>query len=82
MSYDTMTCDTCGKKMLPVGREITLGHPHLWVDGYVCAKKRCPGYGTIYCDGTRSQWPALTLMGEGIHIAISGAKKFRDALLG
>lgn len=66
--------------MVVVGRQIKPGHPEIWMDGFVCPTARCSGYGTASYDGRSSQWPALTLMGDGIHLCIAGAKKFRDAL--
>lgn len=73
-----MNCDQCGSAMARVGRQIQPGHPEVWMDGFVCPTVRCPGYGTASYDGRSVRWPALTLMGDGIHLCISGAMKFRD----
>jgi hypothetical protein len=64
--------------MVNVGREIKPGHPEIWMDGFVCPVARCPGYATSSYDDRISHWPALTLMGMGIYLCISGALKFRD----
>lgn len=74
-----MTCDQCGAKLVNVGREIMPGHPEVWTDGWVCKMPRCPGYAKTRDDGSLSRWPALTLMGIGVDLKITGAMKFRDA---
>lgn len=74
-----MKCDQCGSDMAHVGREIKPGDSSVWMDGWVCPKRRCPGYATTDHQGSVSRWPALTLMGVGLHLCISGARKFRDA---
>lgn len=74
-----MTCDQCHNEMSKVGRQIQPGHPEVWMDGWVCRTVGCKGYATTTYDGGESRWPALTLMGDGIHLNISGAMKFRDA---
>jgi hypothetical protein len=74
-----MNCDQCGGRMVNVGRMIQPGHPEVWMDGFVCTKRRCPGYATLHHDKTVVRWPALTLVDSGVHSNIRGAMKFRDA---
>lgn len=75
-----MTCDQCHSKMTLVGRQIKPGEPAVWVDGYVCPKFNCQGYGTVDHQGSESRWPGMTLMPEiPLHAGIRGAMKFRDA---
>lgn len=66
--------------MVNVGREIKPGHPEVWMDGWVCPGPHCPGYGMTSYDGRSSRWPAMTLVGVGIHLCIAGAMKFKKAL--
>lgn len=74
-----MHCDQCTSGLVKVGRQIQPGHPEVWMDAWVCPTVRCPGYATTTYDGRVCRWPALTLMGDGVHLNISGAMKFRDA---
>jgi hypothetical protein len=75
-----MMCDQCGLGMANVGRQIKPGHPEIWMDGWVCPKRRCPGYGTTDHRDSVSRWPGMTLMPEApLHAMIRGALKFRDA---
>ena len=78
-TFGSQVCDQCGAQMACVGREIKPGHPEIWMEGWVFPKRRCPGYMTSDYQNSTSRWPALTLMGIGIHLCISGALKFRDA---
>lgn len=74
-----MTCDQCASKMANVGRQIKPGDSAIWMDGYVCHTKRCPGYGSTDFRGSVSRWPAMTLMEGEVHARIRGAMKFRDS---
>lgn len=75
-----MKCDQCGAQMVNVGRMIKPGRSEIWEDGYVCPKRRCPGYALHFYDGSVPRWPAATLSaGISVHARILGAIKFRDA---
>lgn len=73
-----MMCDQCRAPMVNVGREIKPGHPEIWMDGWVCSKLDCSGYGTRDYLGSECRWPAMTLMPElPLHAMIRGAMKFK-----
>ncbi len=73
-----MTCDQCRNQMKMVGREIKPGNSAIWIDGFVCSQRRCPGYATSDYEGRVARWPALTLMDPPVYSNIRGAMKFRD----
>lgn len=76
-----MRCDQCKAEMIKVGREIKPGDPSVWIDGWVCPTKRCPGYCTSDFAAGVSRWPALTLMDASVYSNIRGALAFKEGLL-
>lgn len=73
-----MICDQCGAHMMMVGRMTKPGHPEIWMDGYVCPKRRCPGYGTSDHKDSTSRWPGMTLVDVPLHREMRSALKARD----
>ena len=48
------------------------------MDGWVCKRVDCSGYGTTDHRGGECRWPAMTLMPElPLHAMIRGAMKFK-----